>query len=62
MKDFDFREDKAIRKEKFESKKYGRFEQSEEERFHKQTKKHLKKRLQEIREEELWDDWENEIS
>lgn len=55
---------KSFRKEKFDSKKKDRkigAENYEEHRIAKLNKKQLKRKIQEIQEEEKWDDWENEI-
>lgn len=34
---------------------------SEEQKFLSKSKKQLKKRMEDIRADELWEDWENEI-
>lgn len=61
--EFDNREQKHLRKEKFESKKYQYNDSDffEEKKIQKKRTKGLKNKLDQIREEELWEDWENEI-
>jgi hypothetical protein len=61
MKDFDSFDRKSFRKEKLDSKKKDRKlsgEFSEEQRIKRLNKQNLKKRIQEIAEEEKWEDWE----
>lgn len=60
MKDFDHKE-KRVRKEKFESKKNKKFDFSEEKQFERKSIKGFKNKVRELREEELWEDWENEV-
>ncbi len=61
MKDFDHKDKKIVRKEKIESKKNKRFDFSEEKQLERKSVKGFKNKIRELREEELWDDWENEI-
>jgi|688.fasta_scaffold79802_3 hypothetical protein len=64
MKDFDSFDRKSFRKEKLDSKKKDRklsSDFSEEQRIKRLNKQNLKKKIQEIAEEEKWEDWENEI-
>jgi len=61
MKDFDSFDRKSFRKEKIDSKKKDRKLSSdfnEEQRFKKLNKQTIKKRIQEMQEEEKWEDWE----
>jgi hypothetical protein len=61
MKDFDSFDRKSFRKEKLDSKKKDRklsSDFSEEQRIKRLNKQNLKKRIQEIAEEEKWEDWE----
>jgi hypothetical protein len=57
MKEFEHSERKENRRKKIDVSK-NKTEQSEEYRFVKKRKNQLKKRLSEIKEEELWEDWE----
>lgn len=52
---------KDLRRQKFVDKTYKKNQISEEQRFISKSKKRFKKQIEEIREEELWEDWENEI-
>ena len=54
-------EKKDLRRQKFVDKNYRKPQVSEEQRFIAKSKKQFKKKIEEIREEELWEDWENEI-
>jgi hypothetical protein len=61
MKDFDSFDRKSFRKEKLDSKKKDRklsSDFSEEQRIKRLNKQNLKKKIQEIAEEEKWEDWE----
>ena len=61
-KEFENFDRKTNRKEKFESTKNRQKKStvdSEELRFIKKSGKQLKKKIQEMREEELWDDWDD---
>lgn len=59
MSDFENRKDK--RRQQIFEKYFQKPQVSEEQRFLSKSKKQLKKKIEEIREEELWEDWENEI-
>jgi len=61
--EFDNREEKNLRKEKFASKKSKYFDSDsfEEKKIQRKKVKGLKNKINEMREEELWEDWENEI-
>lgn len=64
MKDFDSFDRKSFRKEKLDAKKKDKKivrDLHEEERFQKLNKQSLKRKKQEIEQEERWEDWENEI-
>lgn len=52
---------KDIRRQKFVDKNYKKAKVSEEQRFVSKSKKQFKKKIEDIKEEELWEDWENEI-
>jgi hypothetical protein len=52
---------KDIRRQKFVDKTYKKPKVSEEQRFVSKSKKQFKKKIEDIKEEELWEDWENEI-
>lgn len=52
---------KDIRRQKFVDKTYKKPKISEEQRFVSKSKKQFKKKIEDIKEEELWEDWENEI-
>ena len=51
---------KDLRRQKFVDKTYQIRPVSDEQRFVSKTKKQFKKKIEDIREEELWDDWEQE--
>lgn len=51
---------KDLRRQKFVDKTYKKPQVSDEQRFFSKTKKQFKKKIEDIREEELWDDWEQE--
>lgn len=61
--EFDNRDQKNLRKEKFASKKSEYFDSDsfEEKKIQRKKAKGLKSKLNQIREEELWEDWENEL-
>jgi hypothetical protein len=66
MINFDGFDRKSFRKSKIEEKKkdkrFGKQNiESEDYRFSKVSKQNLKKRIQQMEEEEKWEDWENEI-
>lgn len=54
-------QEKDQRRQKFLDKNFKKREISEEQRFLSKNKKQIKKKIEDIREEELWEDWENEI-
>lgn len=49
------------RQKKIVDKNYKKPIISEEQKFLSKSKKQLKKRMEDIRAEELWEDWEDEI-
>lgn len=51
-------EKKDLRRQKLADKTYKKEYISEEQRFLSKSKKQLKKKIEDLREEELWDDWE----
>ena len=51
---------KDLRRQKIVDKNYKRPQISEEQRFISKSKKQFKKKIEEIREEELWEDWEKD--
>lgn len=53
---------KDLRRQKFVDKTYKKPHISDEQKFISKSKKQFKKKIEDIREEELWEDWENEIS
>lgn len=64
MKDPDNFDRKSFRKEKIDSKKKEKTVFSnnyDEQRFAKLKKKQVKKRIQDLQEEEKWEDWEDEV-
>jgi hypothetical protein len=62
MQDFEFNDKKATRKENLKYKnKFKRDCLNEDEKLSKKNVKHFKQKLQNIEQEELWEDWENEI-
>lgn len=61
MSDFEHIDKKNLRKEKVEFKKKTKNNLSEEERVAKKNVKNLKNKIQEMQQEEMWEDWENEI-
>jgi hypothetical protein len=52
---------KDQRKQKFTQKTYKKPSISEEQRFVSKSKKMFKKEQENLKAEELWEDWENEI-
>jgi hypothetical protein len=50
---------KDQRRQKFLSKPDKKNEYSEEQRFVSKSKKEMKRRMEDIRGDELWEDWEN---
>jgi|688.fasta_scaffold769401_3 hypothetical protein len=63
MKNFDNFDRKSFRKEKFSSKNKDKKylpENHDEQRFANLNRKQIKRKLQEIEEEERWDDWEDQ--
>jgi len=57
----DFENQKESRRKKFNSKHDKKSEIPEELRFISKSKKQIKRRLEEIKEEEIWEDWEENI-
>jgi hypothetical protein len=53
-------EKKDLRRQKFVDKNYKKPQVSEEQRFVSKSKKQFKKRIEDIREEELWGEWEQD--
>jgi hypothetical protein len=51
---------KDLRRQKLADKNYKKHQISDEQRFISKSKKQFKKNIQEIREEELWEDWEQD--
>lgn len=51
---------KDLRRQKLADKNYKKHQVSEEQRFMSKSKKQFKKQIEEIREEELWEDWEQD--
>lgn len=52
---------KDLRRQKLADKNYKKQNLSEEQRFLSKSKKQLKKKMEDIKADELWEDWENEI-
>jgi hypothetical protein len=52
---------KDQRKQKFVDKTYRKENVSDEQRFVSKSKKQFKRYQQDLRAEELWEDWENEV-
>jgi hypothetical protein len=50
---------KINRREKILNKNFRKEKCSQEERFLNKSKKQIKKRLEDIKESELWEDWED---
>lgn len=57
MDDFD-KNDKRCRKKSFGKKKSDK-DISDEQKFEHKSKKQFKHRLQDMKQQELWEDWEN---
>lgn len=53
---------KDLRRQKLADKTYKKPMVSEEQRFVSKSKKQHKRKIQDMKAEELWEDWENEIS
>lgn len=60
MADFDDGDRKEHRRKKIDTKYKEKKEFSEEYRFIKKSKKEFKNKISQMREEELWDDWEED--
>jgi hypothetical protein len=52
---------KDLRRQKLAEKSFKSDNVSEEQRFVSKSKKQHKRKIQDMRAEELWEDWENEI-
>lgn len=52
---------KDLRRQKIANNHNKKERVSEEQRFISKSKKQLKKQVEDMRAEELWEDWENEI-
>ena len=61
MNDFDNKDRKEAGKKNFNNKHKKFNEVSEEQRFVSKTKKQFKSKIEDIRQEELWEDWNNEF-
>jgi|LakMenE18May11ns_1017448.scaffolds.fasta_scaffold9959183_22 hypothetical protein len=59
MSDFDNKDRKENRKQKFLNKKKRPFDLSEEQRFLSKSKKAFKQKRQHMKDEEPWDDWKD---
>ena len=59
MNDFDNKDRKEIAKKNFTNKKKRDKDISEEQRFISKTKKQFKSKIENIRQEELWEDWDD---
>lgn len=53
-------EKKDLRRQKFVDKTYKKEKVSEEQRFISKSNKQFKRKIEHMREEELWDDWEQD--
>lgn len=66
MNNFDNFDRKSLRKAKFEDKRRNRksflSQNNEEQKFSRISKQNIKKKKQEIENEEKWEYWEDEIS
>lgn len=65
MKNFENFDRKSFRKEKLDSKKKDKrfvIDTNDEYKLQKINKQNIKRKIQEMREEEKWEDWEDEIS
>ena len=56
---FDNNNRKDPRRQKFNFTKHKKYEVSEEQKFVSKSKKQLKKKIEEIKAEELWEDWDD---
>lgn len=54
-------EKKDLRRQKFLDKNFKKQQVSEEQRFVAKNKKQLKRKMEDMKAEELWEDWENEV-
>lgn len=64
MKNFDNFDRKSFRKEKLDSKKKDRkisSDMNDEYRLQKLNKQNIRRKIEEMREEEKWEDWEDEV-
>lgn len=64
MKNFDNFDRKSFRKEKLDSKKKDRKisgDINDEYRLQKLNKQNIRRKIEEMREEEKWEDWEDEV-
>ena len=62
MPDFDNEKyKKIVRKENIDSKKTKKDDYSDEYRFQRKKITNFKNRIRQMKEDELWEDWENEI-
>jgi hypothetical protein len=52
---------KDVRRQKLLDKNFKKDKVSEEQKFVAKNKKQLKRRMEDMKAEELWEDWENEI-
>ncbi|MFM7796015.1 MAG: hypothetical protein ACKO7N_04555 [Candidatus Nitrosotenuis sp.] len=52
---------KDLRRQKLANSQYKKEKVSEEQRFISKSKKQLKKQVEDMRAEELWEDWEDEV-
>jgi hypothetical protein len=52
---------KDLRRQKFVDKNFKKQKVSEEQRFIAKIKKEHKRKIEDIKGDELWEDWENEI-
>jgi hypothetical protein len=55
-------DNKEVRRQKLADKFYKKQQISEEQKFVSKHKKQHKRKMQDMKAEELWEDWENEIS
>ena len=52
---------KDSRRQKFIEKNFKKQNVSEEQRFVAKNKKQLKRKMEDMKADELWEDWENEV-
>lgn len=52
---------KDLRRQKFLDKNFKKQQVSEEQRFVAKNKKQLKRKMEDMKAEEIWEDWENEV-